>query len=116
MIRRGVYDEAGEIANSECDLALGLHEIEFGGHPVMVNDGQGIDVGDVEFGGGRAVYVTVLRLPDKLPHGMALVYTMNPEEARRLAASLIAKADKLEAEAATQAAAALARAAGKGGA
>jgi len=116
MIRRIPVSKPGRMIDGDARPSFGPHMIRSRDDDFLINDAQGINVGVAGVSGHEVAVLMLLRKSDPMPHGMGLCYQFTTDEARTVGQSLIALADRIEAEAATQAAAALARAAGKGGA
>lgn len=90
---------------------LGPHVAPLLGRQFFVNDATALNVGTVEAGRMKGVALTLLR--DGGTAAIGLTACLNPADAREMARRLIFHARILEGEAATQARAALHKAAGK---
>lgn len=116
MIPRVLADFVGQQIEDGPRTPLGPYRLNARDMEFLVNDAQGCLSGIAATNGNSRIILTLLRAPDSMPHGIGLVTQFSPDAARHMAHSLIKLADRIEAEAAAQATAALDRAAGKGAA
>ncbi len=95
---------------SEKVRPIGTTMMDCGARSVLFNDASDVFTGTFTGAGGFKVITLNLVVAPKLGVDIGLTYQLTTEEARMLAASLIRIADRHEAEAATQAADAIAAA------